>query len=158
MWIPSIFLPDFPNYFIITKLSLPLVLATQDIRSKKSERSVPKLSVFPLALPSQRDACAKKLRTGKPLLNEHASSYLDNQHSFGKSVCGREFYQKWLLSTSGRREPQKNELTPGLAILGSCDQGALAWYAMCEQWRKIRDGKSACIGQCQGYQPAVSAL
>ncbi len=46
---------------------------------KKSERSMPKLSSSPLALPSQREACAKKLRTSKPLLNEHASSYLDNQ-------------------------------------------------------------------------------
>ncbi len=46
---------------------------------KKSERPVPKLSASPLALPSQRDACTKKLRTGKPLLNEHASGYLDNQ-------------------------------------------------------------------------------
>ena len=46
---------------------------------KKSERPVPKLSASPLALPSQRDACTKKLRTGKPLLNEHASRYLDNQ-------------------------------------------------------------------------------
>jgi hypothetical protein len=46
---------------------------------KKTERPVPKLSASLLALPSQGDACAKKLRIGKPLLNEHASRYLDNQ-------------------------------------------------------------------------------
>jgi hypothetical protein len=46
---------------------------------KKSEGAVPKLSASPLVLLSQRNVYALKLRAGKPLLNEQASSYLDNQ-------------------------------------------------------------------------------
>jgi hypothetical protein len=37
---------------------------------------MPKLLASSLALSSQRDVYAKKLRTGKHLLNEHTSRYL----------------------------------------------------------------------------------
>src|SRR5256885_10737664 len=63
---------------------------------KKSKRHGPKLSASPLALPSQRDACAIKLRADKPLLNEHASRCLDNQVEgcWVLFVCGKKTQQR----------------------------------------------------------------
>jgi len=46
---------------------------------QKKGRTCAKTIGFPSCLAITKRACAKKLRTGKPLLNEHASRYLDNQ-------------------------------------------------------------------------------
>jgi len=77
---------------------------------KKSKRHVPKLSASPLALPSQRDACAIKLRADKPLLNEHASRCLDNQVEgcWVLFVCGKKTQQRIHKHIISLRQPSSH--------------------------------------------------